>query len=71
MLTGEYDYSCTPEMSRRTAARIDGATFRVLPEIGHFPPAEAPQRFASHLLEALDTIEAAAPSAPTNGRTNP
>jgi pimeloyl-ACP methyl ester carboxylesterase len=58
MLTGEYDYSCTPEMSRRTAERIDGATFRVLPEIGHFPPAEAPQRFASHLLEALDTIEA-------------
>lgn len=61
MLTGEYDYSCTPEMSRRTAERIAGATFRVLPDIGHFPPAEAPRRFAPHLLEALDTIEAAGP----------
>ncbi|MFD0467973.1 alpha/beta fold hydrolase [Nonomuraea thailandensis] len=42
MLTGEYDYSCTPEMSRRTAGRIPGALFRTMPRLGHFPMAENP-----------------------------
>jgi pimeloyl-ACP methyl ester carboxylesterase len=56
MLTGEYDYSCTPEMSRRTAERIPGAVFRMMPGLGHFPPAENPPLFAGYLLDALDTI---------------
>ena len=30
MLTGEYDYSCTPEMSRQTAAKIPGAQFQMM-----------------------------------------
>lgn len=63
MLTGEYDYSCTPEMSERTAARIPGAVFRTMPGLGHFPPAENPPLFAGHLLEALDTIAQKAGSA--------
>lgn len=63
MLTGEYDYSCTPDMSRRTAERIPGAVFRVMPGLGHFPPAENPPLFAGHLLDALDTIAAKAGSA--------
>lgn len=57
MLTGEYDYSCTPEMSRRTAARIPGAVFRPMPNLGHFPYAENPPLFVHHLLDALDTID--------------
>lgn len=56
MLTGEYDYSCTPEMSRHTAERIPGAIFRIMPNMGHFPPAENPPLFAGYLLEALDVI---------------
>lgn len=57
MLTGEYDYSCTPEMSRRTAERIPGAVFRTMPGLGHFPMAENPLAFAVHLLAALDEID--------------
>lgn len=57
MMTGEYDYSCTPQMSRRTADRIPGAVFRELPGLGHFPHAENPAMFAGHLLDAVDVIE--------------
>ncbi|WP_222871151.1 alpha/beta fold hydrolase [Nonomuraea sp. PA05] len=57
MLTGEYDYSCTPEMSRRTAERIPGAVFMTMPRLGHFPMAENPAEFAGHLLRALDEID--------------
>ena len=63
MLTGEYDYSCTPQMSEQTAARIPGAVFRTMPGLGHFPPAENPPVFAGHLLDALDTIAEKARSA--------
>ncbi|RNL87450.1 alpha/beta fold hydrolase [Halostreptopolyspora alba] len=62
MLTGEYDYSCTPEMSRRTAERIPGARFEVMPELGHFPHAENPPRFATHLREAISTIDTRTPT---------
>lgn len=34
MLTGEYDYSCTPEDSRETAARIPGAELTVMEGLG-------------------------------------
>lgn len=61
MLTGEYDYSCTPQMSRATADRIPGAAFDVMPGLGHFPMAENPPLFAGYLLDALDRIEEVAP----------
>jgi pimeloyl-ACP methyl ester carboxylesterase len=57
MLTGEYDYSCTTDMSRRTAEKIPGAAFRVMPRLGHFPHAENPPLFTTHLLDALARIE--------------
>lgn len=57
LLTGEYDYSCTPEMSRRTAEKIPGASFRTMPGIGHFPMAENPPAFVEHLLPVLDEID--------------
>jgi pimeloyl-ACP methyl ester carboxylesterase len=53
MLTGEYDYSCTVEMSEATAAKIPGAQFQAMPGIGHFPFAENPRRFAEYLLPIL------------------
>lgn len=56
MMTGEYDYSCTPEMSRATAARIPGATFQVMRELGHFALTENPQRFAEYFLPTLIEI---------------
>ena len=57
MLTGEYDYSCTTEMSAATAARIPGATFREMPGIGHFPFAENPDLFTRHLIPVLNELE--------------
>ncbi len=53
MLTGEYDYSCTTEMSQATAAKIPGARFQPMPGIGHFPFAENPRLFAEYLLPVL------------------
>lgn len=58
MLTGEYDYSCTPEMSRRTAEAIPGATFQEMPGLGHFPMAEDPERFLSYLRPLLASLSA-------------
>lgn len=34
MLTGEYDYSCTPELSAKTAEKIPGAKFEVMKGLG-------------------------------------
>jgi len=53
MLTGEYDYSCTPEISRATAAKIPGAEFQVMRGMGHFPMAENPELFLEYLRPAL------------------
>jgi pimeloyl-ACP methyl ester carboxylesterase len=53
ILCGEYDYSCTPELARATAERIPGATFTLMPGLGHFPMAEHPQGFLAHLKPLL------------------
>jgi len=58
MLTGEYDYSCTPEISRATAAKIPGAEFEVMRGIGHFPMAENPDLFLTYLRPALARLAA-------------
>lgn len=59
LLTGEYDFSCTPEDTRLTALKIPGARFTVMTEIGHFPMAENPVQFRRYLLPVLDEIRAA------------
>lgn len=53
IMVGDYDLTCTPEDARRTAVAIPGATLDVMPEIGHFPMSEHPERFRPHFLEAL------------------
>ena len=58
MLTGEYDFNTTPELSRATAARIRGATFTEMEGLGHFPMSENPARFRSYLLPVLAAIRA-------------
>lgn len=59
MLTGEYDYSCTPTASRATAAKIPGAVFTEMKGMGHFPAAEDPSGFLPYLVKGLDFIQKA------------
>jgi len=56
LLTGEYDFSCTPEDTLRTAQAIPGARATVMRELGHFPMSENPAQFRTYLLPILDEI---------------
>jgi pimeloyl-ACP methyl ester carboxylesterase len=59
LLTGEYDFSCQPDDTLRTAAKIPGARVTIMKEIGHFPMSENPAQFRRYLLPVLDEIRAA------------
>jgi pimeloyl-ACP methyl ester carboxylesterase len=56
LLTGEYDFSCTPDDTRRTAAQIKGARVTIMKEIGHFPMSENPAQFRRYILPVLEEI---------------
>jgi pimeloyl-ACP methyl ester carboxylesterase len=58
LMTGEYDYSCTPEDTERTAAAISGAQVVIMKELGHFPMSENPEAFRRYLLPVLEKIRA-------------
>ncbi|MBL8533949.1 MAG: alpha/beta hydrolase [Betaproteobacteria bacterium] len=60
LLTGEYDFSCTPEDTLRTAASIPGSQVTVMKEVGHFPMSENPAQFRRYILPVLDEIRAGA-----------
>ena len=57
MLTGDYDYLTTPEMTKETAERIKGAEFIEMKDIGHFPMSENSPMFKQYLTQALGIIE--------------
>jgi pimeloyl-ACP methyl ester carboxylesterase len=56
VLTGEYDWSSTPTMGEALAAAVAGASFRMMPGLGHFPMCEDPVRFRSYIQPVLDEI---------------
>jgi pimeloyl-ACP methyl ester carboxylesterase len=56
LLTGEYDYSCTPEMSEAVAASIPGSRLTIMKGMGHFPMIENYPDFRPYLLKALDYV---------------
>ena len=60
MLTGEYDFSCTPDDTKRTAAQIKGADVTIMKELGHFPMSENPAQFRRYILPVLEKIKAGA-----------
>lgn len=64
LLTGEYDYSCTPGDTLELARRIEGSQATIMEGLGHFPMSEAPQHFLSYLLPVLDRIRGARAAAP-------
>ncbi|MGE8642522.1 MAG: alpha/beta fold hydrolase, partial [Achromobacter sp.] len=45
LLTGEYDYSCTPQDTEFLAGRIAGSHWQIMEGMGHFPMSEDPDRF--------------------------
>jgi pimeloyl-ACP methyl ester carboxylesterase len=56
LLSGEYDYSCTPEETRAVARSIPGCEVTIMDGLGHFPMSENPQVFLGYLLPVLETI---------------
>jgi pimeloyl-ACP methyl ester carboxylesterase len=59
LLTGSYDFSCTPEDTLRTAAKIKGSEATIMEGLGHFPMSEDPARFRGHILPLLENIRTA------------
>ena len=57
LLTGAYDFSCTPEDTARTAAQIDGAEATIMDNLGHLPMSENPALFRRYIQPVLDKIE--------------
>jgi pimeloyl-ACP methyl ester carboxylesterase len=56
LLTGEYDWASPPAMAAELARRIPGATYQMMPGLGHFPMSEHPEQFATYVLPILDDI---------------
>ena len=56
LLSGEYDYSCSPDDTRDLARRIAGTQATIMEGLGHFPMSEDPARFLSHLRPVLQEI---------------
>ncbi len=56
LLTGEYDFSCTPEDTLRTARQIPGVEVTVMEQLGHFPMSENPAQFRRYILPVLQRI---------------
>jgi pimeloyl-ACP methyl ester carboxylesterase len=56
LLTGEYDFSCTPEDTLRTASTIPGVKVTIMKEVGHFPMSENPAQFRKYIIPVLGEI---------------
>ena len=56
LLTGEYDYSCTPAETLAVAASVPGARATIMSGLGHFPMSEDPERFLGYLRPVLGEI---------------
>jgi pimeloyl-ACP methyl ester carboxylesterase len=56
LLSGEYDYSCSPDDTRDLERRIKGTRAVIMKGLGHFPMSEDPERFFTYLMPVLDEI---------------
>lgn len=56
LLSGEYDYSCTPEDTLDVAKRVRGSKAIIMEGLGHFPMSEDPQGFLGYLRPVLNEI---------------
>ena len=58
LLTGEYDYSCTPAMTEAVAKSIPGCRMTIMKGMGHFPMVENYPGFRPFLLPELEFMAA-------------
>jgi pimeloyl-ACP methyl ester carboxylesterase len=58
LLTGSYDYSCTPDMTRQVARAIPGSRLVIMDDMGHFPMIENYPVFRTFLLPELTFMAA-------------
>jgi len=59
LLTGEYDYSCTPEDTLAIAKSVTGAEATIMKGMGHFPHERGSEEFSlEYLLPILNRIKA-------------
>jgi len=56
LLTGDYDYSATPESTMRLSGLIPGAEVGIMRGLGHFPMTENPDAFREYLVPVLDQL---------------
>ncbi len=56
LMTGEYDWSCTPADTLAAAEKIDGAQVIVMDNIGHFPMSEDWSLFMSYAKPTFEEI---------------
>jgi len=56
LMTGVYDFACTPEMTIETGKKIKGSETIIMEEIGHFPMCENPVTFKKYLMPVLERI---------------
>ena len=59
LLTGEYDYSCSPQDTREVAAGVPGSQVTIMTGLGHFPMSEDYANFREYLLPTLGAAAAA------------
>jgi pimeloyl-ACP methyl ester carboxylesterase len=57
LLSGEYDYSCTPEETLAVAKSVKGSHVQIMQGLGHFPMSEDPEKFLGYLRPVLDKIK--------------
>ena len=56
LLTGEYDWSCTPADTLAAAEKIKGAKVTIMERIGHFPMSEDWQLFFGYCKEYFEEV---------------
>lgn len=57
LLSGEYDYSCTPQETLQVAGSVVGSEATIMAGLGHFPMSEDPEKFMEYLRPVLEKIK--------------
>ena len=58
LLTGEYDWSASPEMTQELAKLVKAQHCEIMKGVGHFPMSENPEAFLGYLRPVLDKVRA-------------